>query len=212
MATDPLVLQLVLPKINGKTRPPSCGQIIPLSQARSIIAANHTSALGLGYTSSLASTHNRVEYTGTLGSRTVTVRQCVIPIGQLFVKPKHPLTGDVNKATGLANKIYGTVPAPPIGLGTEIIAVFGQSLADLASEGRKAARESDKTWSFGDDGKFYPCADPMNGGGSPSIDPFGKATPGGGVDAGPWARLADRAIGKTLLSGANCNRVIIVSR
>src|SRR5262245_15331540 len=139
--SPPMVLQLQNVKIGGSYRPMFSNQIITLDRARQIIAANHTAALALGYTSTLDSEHNRVTYVQTSDPPNVEITQWFVPFGHRFTNPGLPITGQwLDPKASMPRPDPGMKaivgPPQPIGAGCDVIAVYGQSNAGGSGEGR----------------------------------------------------------------------------
>jgi hypothetical protein len=144
------VLQTVTASIRGVALPSSTGQIVPLSLAEEVIAANRKLAPHFGY---------RVEEEGSFTDPTsgITIRQSYVPAAPDYIIPSYPVSEGP--------------PPPPIeppawSEGTLKLFVWGQSLASNNGHGRYAAHNTEKTCVYAN-GNFYPCRDPIVGPGGP---------------------------------------------
>jgi hypothetical protein len=175
-------LQFVEAWRNGVSLPSSTGQITSDQECAEIVAHNFNTAPSFGYAVDLDAGTFRDD------ASAIAIKQSCVPAEPFYTNPAHPFSGEIPR---LAPR-----PCPPVGPGTEVWFIYGQSNAGNFGQGRYTARAH--AYAYAGNGECYQLGDPVAG--------------AEGSDAGPWARLADLMEGQTALDGVPIDRIIAINR
>ncbi len=173
-------LQLVEAWQNGTPLPSSTGQFTTEAECAEIVAFNLLIAPYYGY----AINWEAGTFTDPVSH--ITIRQSCVQAEPVYDDPRHPFS----------EPAPFPVQCPPVGAGTDIWFIYGQSNGGNFGRGRYAAGGA--TYAYAGNGQCYPLRDPIVG--------------GQGTGAAPWTRLADLMVGRIGPGGVPIERVIVINR